>query len=59
MQPDEVHEAYAIDLNVDIELLEDVYEVCSAPNMEKEILIDNNVILTQLLKESSIYLTSK
>ena len=59
LQPDEVHEAYAIDLNVDIELLEDVYEVCSAPNMEKEILIDNNHILTQLLKESSIYLTNK
>ena len=59
LQPDEVHEAYAEDLNVNIEILEDVYEVCSAPNMEKEILIDNNVILTQLLKESSIYLTSK
>jgi len=59
LEPDEVHDAYAEALNVDIEMLQDVYEVCSSPDMEKETLIDNNHFLKQLLKESSIYLTNK
>ena len=40
-------------------MVQDVYEVCSSPDMEKETLIDNNHFLKQLLKESSIYLTNK
>ena len=59
LEPDEVHDAYAKALNVDVEMVQDVYEVCSSPDMEKETLIDNNHFLKQLLKESSIYLTNK
>tara|TARA_R100000541_G_scaffold370_8_gene3152 strand:- start:2035 stop:2613 length:579 start_codon:yes stop_codon:yes gene_type:complete len=59
LAPEDVHEEYASNLNIDIDIVKAVHEVCTAPEMEKEILIDNNYILYQLLKESSIYLTNK
>tara|TARA_R110001592_G_scaffold85153_3_gene251492 strand:- start:30 stop:608 length:579 start_codon:yes stop_codon:yes gene_type:complete len=59
LSPEVVHEQYAKELKIDIEIVKAVHEVCSAPDLEKEILVDNNYILYQLLKESSIYLTNK
>ena len=44
---------------VDLETLETVYEICTSPDLEKETLIDNNLIIQQLLKRSSISLTNK
>ena len=43
-------------LGVRKELLEEVYEVCSPPDLVKETLVDNNSIIYQLLKNDSISL---
>ena len=59
LTPEGVHEEYAEKLGVDIECIADIYEVCTAPDLDKETLIDNNHVITQLLKNSSIYLTNK
>tara|TARA_B100001769_G_C22103152_1_gene595706 strand:- start:2087 stop:2668 length:582 start_codon:yes stop_codon:yes gene_type:complete len=59
LSPEDVHADYAKKLGVDLKTMKKVYEVCSAPDMEKEILVDNNYILYKLLKESSIYLSNK
>ncbi len=57
LAPEDVHEEYADSLNVKLDLLKKVHEVCTAPNIEKETFIDNNYVLYELLKESSISLT--
>jgi len=57
LTPEGVHEEYAEKLGVDIEFIADIYEVCTPPDLDKETLIDNNHVITQLLKNSSIYLT--
>jgi len=57
LSPEDVHEEYANKLNVKLDILQKVHEVCTAPDLEKEILVDNNYVLYQLLKESSISLT--
>lgn len=59
LTPEGVHDEYAESLGVDIKSIEDIYEVCTPPNLEKETLIDNNHVINQLLKNSSIYLTNK
>ena len=59
LTPDGVHEQYAKSLGVSIESIEDVYEVCTPPDLEKETLVDNNHVIDQLLKNSSISLTNK
>ena len=51
-----MHENYADFLGVRKELLEEVYEVCSPPDLAKETLVDNNSIIYQLLKNDSISL---
>jgi len=38
LNPEEYHEQYSESLNVDINIIKDVYEVCSKPDMEKETL---------------------
>jgi hypothetical protein len=57
LSPEEVHEEYALFLGVDKEIIESTYEVCTPPDIEKETLFDNNQIIKQLLKRSSISLT--
>ena len=37
--------------------LQEVYEICTPPDLEKETLVDNNYILNRLLEDSSISLT--
>lgn len=59
LTPEGVHDEYAKSLGVDIKSIEDIYEVCTPPDLEKETLIDNNHVINQLLKNSSIYLTNK
>ncbi len=59
LTPEGVHDEYAESLGVDIKSIEDIYEVCTPPDLEKETLIDNNHVTNQLLKNSSIYLTNK
>lgn len=56
LSPPDVHENYADFLGVRKELLEEVYEVCSPPDLAKETLVDNNSIIYQLLKNDSISL---
>ena len=56
LSPEDVHENYASFLGIDIENIQDIYEVCSSPDLEKETLLDNNYIIHQLLKTSSISL---
>ena len=57
LSPKDHHEEYAEYLGVDIESIKEVYELCTPPDIEKETLINNNWILTKVLKENSIYLT--
>lgn len=59
LTPEGVHDEYAESLGVNIKSIEDIYEVCTPPDLEKETLIDNNHVINQLLKNSSIYLTNK
>ena len=56
LTPESAHENYAKALGVDIESIEDVYEVCSIPNLDKETFHENNEILNSLLNKNSIYL---
>ena len=59
LSPESMHQVYADFLAVTLETLENVYETCTPPDLEKETLIDNNLIIQQLLKRSSISLTNK
>jgi hypothetical protein len=43
-------------LNVEIEVLEKVFELCTPPNLEKEMLNNNNNPLISLLKKCNVYL---
>lgn len=56
LSPTDVHENYADFLGIDVEHIQDVYEVCSPPDLNKETLIDNNSIIYELLKRDSISL---
>jgi hypothetical protein len=56
LSPDNVHAKYALALNVDVEEIQKVYEVCSMPNLEKETFQDNNLLLDCLLSKNSISL---
>lgn len=59
LTPEGVHSEYAEFLGVDTKSIEDIYEVCTPPDLDKETLIDNNHVINQLLKNSSISLTNK
>ncbi len=56
LSPEESHQNYADALNIDIEIIENIYEVCSLPDLEKETFYEDNQILDCLLKKNSIYL---
>ena len=55
LSPDNAHADYARILNVNIEDISEVYEVCSIPDMNKETFHENNEILNSLLSKNSIY----
>ena len=57
LSPESSHEEYAEFLGVSIDSLQEVYEICTPPDLEKETLVDNNYILNRLLEDSSISLT--
>jgi hypothetical protein len=56
LSPEFAHEDYAKFFAVDIELIKEVYEVCSILNIEKETFSKNNDALNCLLDNNSIYL---
>ena len=56
LSPEFAHEDYAKFFAVDIELIEEVYELCSILNIEKETFSKNNDALNCLLDNNSIYL---
>jgi hypothetical protein len=56
LSPDSAHEDYAKALGVDKETIEEIYEVCSKPDIEKETFHEDNEILNCLLTKNSIYL---
>ena len=56
LSPEGYHEEYAEMLNVEIEVLEKVFELCTPPNLEKEMLNNNNNPLISLLKKCNVYL---
>lgn len=57
LTPSDGFDDYAKFLDIDVKTLEDIGELCSKPDLEKETLVDNNQFLYQLLKNSSIYLS--
>ena len=59
LSPESSHEEYAEFLGVSIDSLQDVYEICTPPDIEKETLIDNNYLLIRLLEDTSISLNNK
>tara|TARA_R110000796_G_scaffold63940_5_gene147927 strand:+ start:2953 stop:3531 length:579 start_codon:yes stop_codon:yes gene_type:complete len=59
LSPESSHEEYAEFLDIDVESLMDVYEICTPPDLEKETLVDNNYLLVRLLKDTSISLKNK
>ena len=56
LSPDSAHADYAKALGVDKETIEEIYEVCSKPDIEKETFHEDNEILNCLLTKNSIYL---
>lgn len=56
LNPSEYHDVYAKSLDVDIKLIEKVYEVCSKPDIVKETLFEKIPEEIQLLKDKSISL---
>mgnify|MGYP003135787923 CR=1 FL=1 len=56
LSPSDVHDSYADFLGINVSTIQDVYEVCSPPDLEKETLVDNNSIIYELLKRDSISL---
>tara|TARA_B100000780_G_C21071805_1_gene431316 strand:+ start:25 stop:600 length:576 start_codon:yes stop_codon:yes gene_type:complete len=56
LSPEESHDEYAKFLGVDPEDIANVHEICTPPDLDKETMIDNNYIISQLLKDSFISL---
>jgi len=56
LDPEDYHESYAKALEVDIETIQNVYEVCSIPNLEKETLVSEFPPEVELLKNKYLSL---
>ena len=56
LSPDNYHESYAVELDIKLKDIKDVYELCSIPDIEKETFRENNELLNCLLDKNSIYL---
>lgn len=57
LSPDGYHADYADALNVDIDIIEKVSELCSIPDLDKETLINKNKQLLSLLETCNVYLS--
>ena len=58
LDPAPYHEDYAEALQVSVESIQDVYEVCSIPDLKKETLKTEILLESELLKNKSIYLNN-
>ena len=58
LDPEPYHEKYAEALQVSVESIQDVYEVCSIPDLEKETLVTDIPLESELLKNKYIYLSN-
>ena len=56
LDPEDYHQSYADALEVDLKTIQDVYEVCSIPNMERETLVSDLSPEVELLKNKSLSL---
>ncbi len=56
LDPEDYHESYALALEVDLETVQDVYEVCSIPDLEKETLVSEFPPEVELLKNKYLSL---
>jgi pyruvate/oxaloacetate carboxyltransferase len=56
LSPEFAHSKYAIELDVDIKEIENVYEICSIPDLNKETFQNNNLKIDCLLNNNSISL---
>ena len=56
LSPENYHEDYADELNVDVKIIESVFELCSLPDINKETLINKNKTLLSLLELSNVSL---
>ena len=54
LSPDGYHDQYAKFLNINIAVIEKVYELCTPPDLDKETLINKNELMYNLLKKLSI-----
>lgn len=56
LNPEEYHEIYAEALDVELELITNVYELCSTPDLEKETIYEKVPQEVELFKNNSISL---
>jgi len=57
LSPNSAHKLYAEALDVSIKQIQEVFEVCSIPDLEKETLyFKKNELLSEKIKNSSISL---
>ena len=56
LSPEFAHVDYAKALNIDVDIIKEVHEVCSIPNIEKETLNKKNETLNCFLTKNSLYL---
>lgn len=56
LDPEKYHAVYAEALLVDLKTIQDVYEICTIPDIEKETLFEKIPDEISLLKENSIHL---
>lgn len=57
--PDKYHKVYAKAFKVKEELIKEVHEVCSKPNMQKETLLEKIPLELELLINNSLYLDKR
>lgn len=56
LYPEDYHEEYAEHFDVELSLIEEVYELCTAPDLEKETLIEKVPMELEIFKNNSISL---
>ena len=56
LDPEQYHDAYAEALDVPLESIQDVYEVCSIPDLKKETLVSEFSPEVELLKNKYLSL---
>lgn len=59
LNPENYHGIYAETLNVPLNIIKEVYEICSKPDLKKETLFKNPPVEMELFNNNSISLTKK